>query len=103
MAHLPMFEEASERCAVHTGSFGLRTSLDRDSVSGLNLTIRTDMRRFTRLTNGFSRKIENHAYVVALHMLYHNFVRIHKTLKVSPAMAAGVTDRLWEIGNCRAG
>jgi len=64
-----------------------------------NLTMRMHMRRFTRLTNGFSKKVENHAYAVALHMMYYNFVRIHKTLRMSPAMAAGVADRLWEIGD----
>ena len=57
--------------------------------------MRMSIRRFTRLTNAFSKKIENHAHSVALH---YNFVRIHKTLRVSPAMAAGVTDRLWTIG-----
>jgi hypothetical protein len=57
------------------------------------------MRRFTRLTNAFSKKVENHAHTVALHMMYYNFVRIHKTLRVTPAMAAGVTDKLWEIGD----
>lgn len=62
-----------------------------------NLTMRMHMRRFTRLTNAFSKKIENHAYAVALHAMYYNFVRIHQTLKVSPALAAGVTDRLWEM------
>ena len=66
-------------------------------VERQNLTIRMHMRRFTRLTNGFSKKVENHAYAVALHMMYYNFVRIHKTLRVTPAVAAGVTDRLWEI------
>ena len=55
------------------------------------------MRRFTRLTNAFSKKVENHAHAVALHLMYYNFVRIHRTLRVTPAMAAGVTDRLWEI------
>lgn len=55
------------------------------------------MRRFTRLTNAFSNKIENHACAVALHAMYYNSVRLHKTLKVTPAMAAGVTDRLWEM------
>jgi len=55
------------------------------------------MRRFTRLTNAFSKKVENHACAVALHSTYYNFVRLHQTLKVSPAMAAGVTDRLWEM------
>jgi hypothetical protein len=62
-----------------------------------NLTMRMHMRRFTRLTNAFSKKLENHACAVALHSMYYNFVRIHQTLKVSPAMAAGVTDRLWEM------
>ena len=55
------------------------------------------MRRFTRLTNAFSKKVENHAYAVALHMMYYNFVRIHQKLRVTPAMAAGVTSKLWEI------
>lgn len=55
------------------------------------------MRRFTRLTNASSKKIENHAAAVALYFMYYNFVRIHKTLRCTPAMAAGVTDRLWEI------
>jgi IS1 family transposase len=66
-------------------------------VERQNLTMRMSMRRFTRLTNGFSKKIENHACAVALHSMFYNFVRIHQTLKVTPAMAAGVTDRLWEM------
>jgi hypothetical protein len=57
------------------------------------------LRRFTRLTNAFSKKVENHACAVALHAMYYNFVRIHQTLKVTPAMAAGVTDRLWEMSD----
>ena len=57
------------------------------------------MRRFTRLTNGFSKKVENHAYAVALHMMYYNFVRLHSKLRTSPAMAAGVSTKLWEIGD----
>lgn len=68
-------------------------------VERQNLTIRMHMRRFTRLTNAFSKKVENHEYAVALHMMYYNFVRIHKTLRMSPAMAAGVSDRLWEIAD----
>jgi hypothetical protein len=64
-----------------------------------NLTMRMNMRRFTRLTNAFSMKIENNAHAVALHMMYYNFVRIHKTLRVTPALAAGVTDKLWEISD----
>jgi hypothetical protein len=57
------------------------------------------MRRFKWLTNGFSKKIENHAHQVALHFMYYNFVPIHSALRMTPAMAAGVSDRLWEIGD----
>jgi hypothetical protein len=62
-----------------------------------NLNIRMHTRRFTRLTNAFSKKVENHALSVALFAMYYNFVRIHKTLRVTPGMAAGVTEKLWEI------
>ncbi len=64
-----------------------------------NLSVRMHTRRFTRLTNAFSKKVENHAHSVALFAMYYNFVRIHKTLRTTPAMAAGVTSRLWEIGD----
>jgi hypothetical protein len=64
-----------------------------------NLSVRMHQRRMTRLTNAFSRKVQNHACAMALHFLYYNFVRIHKTLKVTPAMAVGVTDRLWEVAD----
>jgi hypothetical protein len=53
----------------------------------------------TRLTNAFAKKVENHAHAMALHFLYCNFVRVHKTLRMSPAMAAGVTTRLWEMSD----
>ena len=79
-----------------------RPDVDHVSTSYVerqNLTMRMHMRRFTRLTNAFSKKVENHAHAVALHMMYYNFVRIHKTLRVTPAMAAGVTERLWEISD----
>ena len=66
-------------------------------VERQNLTMRMHMRRFTRLTNAFSKKVENHAYAVALHCTFYNFVRIHKTLRVTPAMAAGLTSRLWDM------
>jgi IS1 family transposase len=66
-------------------------------VERSNLTMRMHMRRFTRLTNAFSKKVENHAAAIALHTMYYNFIRIHQTLKVTPAMAAGVTDKLWEM------
>jgi len=64
-----------------------------------NLNVRMHSRRMTRLTNAFSKKMENHAHAMALHFLYYNFVRIHKTLKTTPAMAAGVTSRLWEVSD----
>jgi hypothetical protein len=62
-----------------------------------NLTMRMSMRRFTRLTYGFSKKLENHMAALALYFMYYNFVRIHQTLRVTPAMAAGVTSKLWSI------
>ena len=66
-------------------------------VERQNLTMRMNMRRFTRLTNAFSKKVENHAHAVALHFMYYNFCRIHGSLKTTPAMAAGITDRQWQI------
>ncbi len=75
----------------------IRKKISTSYVERQNLTMRMCTRRFTRLTNGFSKKVENHIAAVSLHTMYYNFVRIHQTLKVTPAMAAGVTDRLWEI------
>ncbi len=66
-------------------------------VERQNLTMRMGMRRFTRLTNAFSKKAENHAAMVAIHFMYYNFARIHKTLRVTPAMAAGLADRVWSL------
>ena len=66
-------------------------------VERQNLTMRMHIRRFTRLTNAFSKKIDNHAYAVALHFMYCNFVRIHQTLRVTPAMEAKLCDRAWTI------
>ncbi len=66
-------------------------------VERQNLTMRMSMRRFTRLTNAFSKKIDNHIHALALYFAFYNFCRIHKTLRVSPAMAAGITDRLWSL------
>ena len=64
-----------------------------------NLTMRMQMRRFTRLTNGFSKKVENLAYAVALHFMNYNFCRIHQTLKTTPAIAAGISDHQWKLEN----
>ena len=66
-------------------------------VERQNLTMRMSMRRFTRLTNAFSKKFDNHVHALALYFAHYNFCRIHKTLKVSPAMAAGISDRLWSM------
>jgi len=92
--------------AICTGAHRRRVEGDPDPdhistsyVERSNLTLRMHVRRFTRLTNAFSKKVENHAYAVALHMMYYNFVRIHSTLRMTPAMAAGVSGRLWEIGD----
>jgi IS1 family transposase len=66
-------------------------------VERQNLTMRMHMRRFTRLTNGFSKKVEMHAHSVALHFMYYNFCKIHQTLRVTPAMEAGLSDHPWEL------
>jgi IS1 family transposase len=68
-------------------------------VERQNLTMRMNMRRFTRLTNAFSKKLDNHAYAVALHFMYCNFVRIHQTLRVTPAMEAGLRSSPWSIAD----
>lgn len=66
-------------------------------VERQNLTMRMHMRRFTRLTNAFSKKLENHMAAISLHFMYYNFCRIHKTLRVTPAMEAGIADHVWSI------
>jgi len=71
-------------------------------VERQNLTMRMCMRRFTRLTNGFSKKVENHMHAIALHYMHYNFCRIHQTLRVTPAMAAGVSDRVWSVEDIAA-
>ena len=71
-------------------------------VERQNLTMRMSMRRFTRLTNAFSKKVENHAAAVALHFIHYNFARIHKTLRITPAMAAGISDHVWSYEDIAA-
>jgi IS1 family transposase len=66
-------------------------------VERQNLTMRMSMRRFTRLTNGFSKKVENHIHAISLNFMYYNFVRVHKTLRVTPAMEAGIANHPWTI------
>jgi hypothetical protein len=68
-------------------------------VERSNLSIRMGNRRMTRLTNAFSKKAENHAHMMAIYFMHYNFVRIHQTLKITPAMAAGVTNDLWEMSD----
>ena len=74
-----------------------RKHISTSYVERQNWTLRTKMRRCTRLSNGFSRKAANHAAATALHYFVYNFITIHNTLRITPAMAAGVTDRLWSV------
>jgi hypothetical protein len=90
--------------AVCTGEFKQRITGDPDPdfistshVERQNLTMRMHMRRFTRLTNAFSKKVDNHKAAIALHYMHYNFARIHKTLRVTPAMEAGIADHVWEL------
>jgi len=66
-------------------------------VERQNLTMRMSLRRFTRLTNAFSKKVENHGHAIALYFAYYNFVRVHQTLRVTPAIEAGLTDHVWTV------
>jgi hypothetical protein len=74
-----------------------KSKISTSYVERQNLTMRMSMRRFTRLTNGFSKKVENHIHALSLYFMHYNFARIHKTLKVTPAMEAGVTEHLWSL------
>ena len=84
------------RCASVTGNPN-KDHISTSFIERQNLTMRMSMRRFTRLTNAFSKKVENHMYAISLHYMYYNFGRIHNSLRVSPAMEAGVTDHLWTL------
>lgn len=75
------------------------SQINTSFVERSNLTMRMSMRRFTRLTNGFSKKVENHAHSVALHFMWYNFGRVHKTLRVTPAMEVGISDRVWSYAD----
>ncbi len=66
-------------------------------VERANLTMRMHMRRFTRLTNAFSKKLENHMHAISLYFMFYNFCKIHKTLRVTPAMEAGITDHVCDL------
>ncbi len=78
------------------------THVSTSYVERQNLTMRMSIRRFTRLTNAFSKKLDNHALSVALHYMHYNFCRIHKSLRITPAMAAGVTDHVWTMNEVAA-
>ena len=83
-----------------TGDPNLR-HISTSYVERQNLTMRMSMKRFARLSNGFSKKIENHAHAVALHFMHYNFARIHRSLRVTPAMEAGVSNHVWkELSDC---
>lgn len=106
---LPVYSALGISSALHLAKAPFRC--DMKTVSGVpdpkyvstsfverqNLTMRMSMRRFTRLTNGFSKKIENHGHAVALHFMHYNFCRIHKTLRVTPAMEAGLASHVWTM------
>lgn len=76
-----------------------RKHISTSYIERQNLTMRMHMRRYTRLTNGFSKRLENHMAALALHFMYYNFVRVHQTLRTTPAQAAGVDSRLWEMSD----
>ena len=74
-----------------------REHINTSYVERANLTMRMHMRRFTRLTNAFSKKVENHAHAVALFYMHYNFAKVHQTLRVTPAMEAGLATHVWSI------
>jgi IS1 family transposase len=86
-------------CAVKSKMIGQpdEKHISTSYIERQNLTMRMSMRRFTRLTNGFSKKLENHEHMLALHYMFYNFARIHRSLRVTPAMEAGLADHVWEI------
>lgn len=85
-------------CAVVSGRPD-RSKISTSYVERQNLNIRMGMRRFTRLTNAFSKKVDNHGHALALYFMFYNFCRIHSTLRVTPAMQTGLTDRVWEMSD----
>ena len=88
------------RCEIVTGDPDPK-HISTSYVERQNLTMRMSMRRFTRLTNAFSKKVENHAAAVALYFMYYNFGRVHQTLRVTPAMEAGLADHVWTLKRSR--
>jgi hypothetical protein len=104
--HEQTIEEGSDKCAKHDLIAAIAHEVAQDpgpelgggKLEGQNLTMRMQMRRFTRLTNAFSKKFENHMHMVAIYTVWYNYVKQHKSLKgLSPAMAAGISDTLWSM------
>jgi hypothetical protein len=89
--------ESFSRCRCQARNFKDPDHISTSYVERSNLTLRMQNRRFTHLTNAFSMKLANLKAAVALHYAHYNFVRLHRTLRCTPAMAAGVTDRLWSV------
>jgi IS1 family transposase len=100
-AHGPKGRYSPAECigAIKQPITGESAHVGTSFVERSNLSMRMSMRRFTRLTNGFSKRIENHAAALSLYFTFYNFVRQHKTLRVSLAMAAGISDRLWDMSD----
>ncbi len=81
----------------HVEGFPQYDLISTSYVERQNLTMRMHMRRFTRLTNAFSKKVENHMHAISLYFMFYNYCKIHKTLRITPAMASGITDHVWEL------
>lgn len=96
---LRVAQPARRPCLLPIGriSPGRLPNISTSYIERANLTMRMGMRRFTRLTNGFSKKIENHAAAVAIHMMHYNFARSPKTRRVTPAMEARISDHVWSL------
>jgi hypothetical protein len=92
-----VYDPSAERRYSPPVCLGTLTEISTSYIERQNLTMRMSMRRFTRLTNGFSKKLENHAAAVALHYMHYNFCRVHRTLRVTPAMEAGLANHVWGI------
>jgi len=97
MGHPPTFSLIIAPTERTQASTKLYKTITLTIIERQNLTMGMHMRRFTRLTNGFSKKVENHAHSVALHYMFYNFCRVHQTLRCTPAQEAGLTDHVWNV------
>lgn len=96
-SHLRDARDGAEKQPIH--GYPKEEHISTSYIERSNLTLRMQNRRFTRLTNAFSKKLANHAHMVALYTCWYNFVKMHKTVGMTPAMAANVTDRLWSMSD----